>query len=114
MIFIFDMLVGFHLICEKLGFENLASYARVFAYLIHILMPSSILQIFNLASFFFFLQSCIKVAADFVSPENVSVCIRLAEESRVLPHDHRSQEDKLEVQCTVVRFGGYYRPYRLT
>ncbi|WOH11599.1 hypothetical protein DCAR_0831089 [Daucus carota subsp. sativus] len=43
------------------------------------------------------IKSCIKVAADFVSPENVSVCIRLAEESRVLPHDHRSQEDKLEV-----------------
>ncbi|KAL1805279.1 hypothetical protein ACET3Z_028347 [Daucus carota] len=44
------------------------------------------------------IKSCIKVAADFVSPENVSVCIRLAEESRVLPHDHRSQEDKLEVK----------------
>ncbi|XP_074338776.1 lysine-specific demethylase JMJ26-like isoform X3 [Apium graveolens] len=44
------------------------------------------------------IKSCIKVAADFVSPEDISVCIRLAEECRVLPHNHRSQEDKLEVK----------------
>ncbi|XP_077247125.1 lysine-specific demethylase JMJ27-like isoform X2 [Tasmannia lanceolata] len=44
------------------------------------------------------LQSCIKVALDFVSPENVDECIRLTEEFRVLPQDHRANEDKLEVK----------------
>ncbi|KAK3027596.1 hypothetical protein RJ639_042272, partial [Escallonia herrerae] len=42
------------------------------------------------------LKSCIKVALDFVSPENIGECIRLTEEFRVLPHDHRAKEDKLE------------------
>lgn len=44
-----------------------------------------------------FYQSCIKVALDFVSPENVAECIRLTEEFRVLPKNHRAKEDKLEV-----------------
>ncbi|PON68253.1 Zinc finger, RING-type domain containing protein [Parasponia andersonii] len=44
------------------------------------------------------LKSCIKVALDFVSPENVGECIRLAEEFRVLPPNHRANEDKLEVK----------------
>lgn len=43
------------------------------------------------------MQSCIKVALDFVSPENIHECIRLTEEFRLLPHDHRANEDKLEV-----------------
>ena len=38
-----------------------------------------------------------KVALDFVSPENVQECVRLAEESRLLPKNHRAKEDKLEV-----------------
>ena len=42
-------------------------------------------------------QSCMKVALDFVSPENVQECVRLAEESRLLPKNHRAKEDKLEV-----------------
>ncbi|KAF5733509.1 hypothetical protein HS088_TW17G01053 [Tripterygium wilfordii] len=42
-------------------------------------------------------QSCIKVALDFVSPENVEECIRLTQEFRVLPQTHRAKEDKLEV-----------------
>lgn len=46
---------------------------------------------------FSFSQSCIKVALDFVSPENVQECIRLTEEFRLLPENHRSKEDKLEV-----------------
>ncbi|PWA85125.1 zinc finger, RING-type [Artemisia annua] len=41
-------------------------------------------------------QSCIKVALDFVSPDNVGECIRLTEEFRLLPKAHRSKEDKLE------------------
>lgn len=43
------------------------------------------------------LQSCIKVALDFVSPENVQECIQLTEEFRLLPKGHRAKEDKLEV-----------------
>ncbi|XP_030506640.2 lysine-specific demethylase JMJ26 isoform X1 [Cannabis sativa] len=44
------------------------------------------------------LKSCIKVALDFVSPENVGECIRLAEEFRELPISHKANEDKLEVK----------------
>ncbi|TKY69312.1 Lysine-specific demethylase JMJ25 [Spatholobus suberectus] len=44
------------------------------------------------------LKSCLKVAMDFVSPENVGECFRLAEEFRTLPINHRSTEDKLEVK----------------
>ncbi|KAK9910177.1 hypothetical protein M0R45_034149 [Rubus argutus] len=43
-------------------------------------------------------QSCIKVALDFVSPENLEECLRLAEEFRLLPKNHRAKEDKLEVK----------------
>ncbi|CAJ1977653.1 unnamed protein product [Sphenostylis stenocarpa] len=43
------------------------------------------------------LKSCIKVALDFVSPENVGECFRLTEEFRTLPINHGSAEDKLEV-----------------
>eukprot|EP00249_Psilotum_nudum_P014346 c24777_g1_i3 orf=62-607(+) len=44
------------------------------------------------------LKSCIKVALDFVSPENVQHCLRLTEEFRLLPKDHGAKEDKLEVR----------------
>ncbi|XP_020112685.1 lysine-specific demethylase JMJ25-like isoform X1 [Ananas comosus] len=44
------------------------------------------------------LKSCIKVALDFVSPENVHECVRLTEEFRLLPSEHRAKEDKLEVR----------------
>ncbi|XP_061337465.1 lysine-specific demethylase JMJ26-like [Gastrolobium bilobum] len=44
------------------------------------------------------LKSCIKVALDFVSPENVGECFRLTEEFRMLPINHWSTEDKLEVK----------------
>ncbi|XP_031738163.1 lysine-specific demethylase JMJ25 isoform X1 [Cucumis sativus] len=43
-------------------------------------------------------QSCIKVAMDFVSPENVEECFRLTEEFRFLPKTHKAKEDKLEVK----------------
>ncbi|KAK8967452.1 hypothetical protein KSP40_PGU010185 [Platanthera guangdongensis] len=42
-------------------------------------------------------QSCIKVALDFVSPENIGECVRLTEEFRLLPITHQAKEDKLEV-----------------
>lgn len=35
---------------------------------------------------------------DFVSPENIKECIRLTEEFRKLPIDHKAREDKLEVK----------------
>ncbi|KAE8022997.1 hypothetical protein FH972_008754 [Carpinus fangiana] len=48
------------------------------------------------------LKSCIKVALDFVSPENIGECIRLTEEFRTLPQNHRAKEDKLEVKKIIV------------
>ncbi|XWS63294.1 hypothetical protein CRYUN_Cryun06bG0083000 [Craigia yunnanensis] len=48
------------------------------------------------------IKSCIKVALDFVSPENVGECVRLTEEFSALPHDHRAKEDKLEVKKMIV------------
>ncbi|XP_039122497.1 lysine-specific demethylase JMJ25-like isoform X4 [Dioscorea cayenensis subsp. rotundata] len=44
------------------------------------------------------LKSCIKVALDFVSPENFNECIKLSEEFRLLPKDHLAKVDKLEVK----------------
>ncbi|CAI0452165.1 unnamed protein product [Linum tenue] len=44
------------------------------------------------------LKSCIQVASHFVSPENVGECIRLTEEFRLLPLNHHSKEDKLQVK----------------
>ncbi|QCE08699.1 hypothetical protein DEO72_LG9g3728 [Vigna unguiculata] len=44
------------------------------------------------------LKSCIQVALDFVSPENVGECFRLSDEIRTLPINHVSAEDKLEVK----------------
>ncbi|KAJ4850827.1 hypothetical protein Tsubulata_047184 [Turnera subulata] len=48
------------------------------------------------------LKSCIKVAMDFVSPENVEECIRLTEEFRLLPHNHKANQDKLQVRKMLV------------
>lgn len=48
------------------------------------------------------LKSCIKVAMDFVSPENVLECVRLTNEFRLLPMDHRAREDKLEVKKMIL------------
>lgn len=47
-------------------------------------------------------KSCIKVALDFVSAENVGECIRLTEEFRLLPKNHRAKEDKLEIKKMVI------------
>ncbi|XP_050363584.1 lysine-specific demethylase JMJ25-like [Argentina anserina] len=48
------------------------------------------------------LKSCIKVAMDFVSPENVGECFHLTEVFRTLPEGHRAKEDKLEVKKMIV------------
>ncbi|RWW66610.1 hypothetical protein BHE74_00026011 [Ensete ventricosum] len=39
----------------------------------------------------------VSVRVDFVSPENVRECMRLTEEFRKLPEEHKAKEDKLEV-----------------
>lgn len=51
--------------------------------------------------YFASLQSCTKVALDFVSPENIHECIRLTKEFRVLPLEHKSKEDKLEANYSI-------------
>lgn len=60
-----------------------------------------IYRYFNLNMYSVLLQSCVKVAADFVSPENIHECTRLAQEFRRLPEDHFAKEDKLEVMSAV-------------
>ncbi|XP_039299530.1 lysine-specific demethylase 3B isoform X2 [Nilaparvata lugens] len=44
------------------------------------------------------LHNCIKVAEDFVSPENVSHCFHLTQEFRELPDTHSNHEDKLQIK----------------
>ncbi|XP_031094621.1 lysine-specific demethylase JMJ25-like [Ipomoea triloba] len=48
------------------------------------------------------LKSCLKVAVDFVSPENIHECMRLTKEFRTLPQNHRAKEDKLEVKKMII------------
>ncbi|KAJ7967730.1 lysine-specific demethylase JMJ25 [Quillaja saponaria] len=48
------------------------------------------------------LKSCTKVAVDFVSPENVRECLRLTDEFRQLPKNHKAREDKLEIKKMIV------------
>ena len=44
------------------------------------------------------LHSCIKVAEDFVSPENVAHCFQLTQEFRALSDTHTNHEDKLQIK----------------
>ncbi|XP_028755290.1 lysine-specific demethylase JMJ25 [Neltuma alba] len=48
------------------------------------------------------LMSCTKVAVDFVSPENLHECLRLTNQFRQLPKNHRAREDKLEIKKMIV------------
>ncbi|XP_061372519.1 lysine-specific demethylase JMJ26-like [Gastrolobium bilobum] len=48
------------------------------------------------------LKSCTKVASDFVSPENIHMCLRLKDEFRRLPRNHKAREDKLEIKKMIV------------
>ncbi|XP_065879968.1 lysine-specific demethylase JMJ26-like [Euphorbia lathyris] len=48
------------------------------------------------------LKSCTKVAADFVSPENIHECLRLNKEYRRLPKNHKAREDKLEIKKMII------------
>ncbi|KAK1556525.1 hypothetical protein Q3G72_006725 [Acer saccharum] len=44
------------------------------------------------------LKSCVNVVSDFVSPENVSECIKLVDELRLLPNGHKAKANKLELK----------------
>ncbi|KAF7840595.1 lysine-specific demethylase JMJ25 [Senna tora] len=48
------------------------------------------------------LKSCTKVAVDFVSPENLHECLRLTNQFRQLPKNHKAREDKLEIKKMIV------------
>ncbi|KAL5579283.1 hypothetical protein UlMin_011725 [Ulmus minor] len=47
-------------------------------------------------------KSCVHVMLDFMSPENVTQCIKLADEIRLLPEGHQAKVDKLEVKRIAV------------
>uniref|UniRef100_A0A182JNM9 [histone H3]-dimethyl-L-lysine(9) demethylase n=1 Tax=Anopheles christyi TaxID=43041 RepID=A0A182JNM9_9DIPT len=44
------------------------------------------------------LHNCVKVAEDFVSPENISHCLKLTNEFRHLSGTHSNHEDKLQIK----------------
>ena len=44
------------------------------------------------------LHNCIKVAEDFVSPENIAHCFHLTQEFRTLSDSHTNHEDKLQIK----------------
>ena len=48
------------------------------------------------------LSSCVKVALDFVSPENAHRCITLTNEFAKLPRGHHLSEDKLQVKTMLL------------
>ena len=50
------------------------------------------------------LHSCIKIAEDFVSPENLQFCFKLTQEFRHLSDTHSNHEDKLQVSCAIKTF----------
>merc|ERR1719464_851448 len=54
------------------------------------------------------LHNCIKVAEDFVSPENISHCLHLTQEFRHLTEWHTNHEDKLKLKCVAKQFMIYH------
>lgn len=44
------------------------------------------------------LHSCVKIAEDFVSPENIAHCFKLTQEFRNLSDTHTNHEDKLQIK----------------
>ena len=51
------------------------------------------------------LHNCIKVAEDFVSPENISRCLHLTQEFRQLTEWHTNHEDKLQIKSILYHAG---------
>jgi len=48
------------------------------------------------------LSSCVKVALDFVSPENAHRCVQLTDQFAKLPRGHHLSEDKLQVKTMIL------------
>ena len=48
------------------------------------------------------LSSCVKVALDFVSPENAHRCVTLTDQFAKLPRGHHLSEDKLQVKTMLL------------
>jgi len=46
-------------------------------------------------------HSCIKVAEDFVSPENLAHCFKITQDFRHLSDSHTNHEDKLQIKNTI-------------
>lgn len=44
------------------------------------------------------IHNCIKVAEDFVSPENLEWCFNITEDFRHLTDSHTNHEDKLQIK----------------
>ena len=53
------------------------------------------------------LHNCIKIAEDFVSPENISHCLHLTQEFRHLTEWHTNHEDKLQMKSILFHSGKY-------
>lgn len=47
------------------------------------------------------IHNCIKVAEDFVSPENLEWCFYQTEEFRHLTDNHTNHEDKLQIKVII-------------
>jgi lysine-specific demethylase 3 len=53
------------------------------------------------------LHNCIKIAEDFVSPENISHCLHLTQEFRQLTEWHTNHEDKLQIKSILYHAGNF-------
>lgn len=53
------------------------------------------------------LSSCVKVALDFVSPENAHRCLGLSDEFAKLPRGHHFSEDKLQLKTMLLHAMGH-------
>ena len=53
------------------------------------------------------LSSCVKVALDFVSPENAARCVQLTDQFAKLPRGHHLSEDKLQVKTMLLHALGH-------
>ena len=59
------------------------------------------------------LHNCIKIAEDFVSPENISHCLHLTQEFRQLTEWHTNHEDKLQIKSILYHAGKFVTSYKL-
>lgn len=64
-----------------------------YSLLLSIICTCNILCNFN----YYYVQCCVHVVLEFVSPENATECIQLIDEARLLPQDHQAKVDHLQV-----------------